>query len=183
MLRTTRQLSRFICDGLRGGFRRCRCLMSFKYSIFLKCSRFLLFVRTVNNTRTLFSPSALGVDIYEQTRKVELLYTPHIDTFKKDFKKQIDESVPLYILVPNFKKYINLIDNVDEDITLLWRATRLLNTERERWLNRAPLDDRTDFCFGPVIMRAFSHLRLPVVAKEVKHNAYTKSNDLFRKQN
>lgn len=121
--------------------------------------------------RTLFTPSALGIDAYANMRKVELLYTPEVDKFKKQFKDQVDESVPIHILTRNFKKFVHLVDNVDDDIKLLWRASRLFCTQRERCLAGAGLDNRTDYCIGPVILRTLSYLRLPVVAKEVRSSA------------
>lgn len=107
------------------------------------------------------------MDAYESNRKVELCYTPNVAAFRAEFEKHIEESVPLYIFVKSFTKFVHLMDNVDDDIKLLWRASRLLCSQQQRCLIGDGLDKRTAFYAGPVMMRAFSYFRLPVVAKEV----------------
>lgn len=87
---------------------------------------------------------------------------------KQKLENHIDEAVPLYIFARSFKTFVHLIENVDEDIKLLWRGSRLLNTQLERQLTRPISERQPEYHYGPLIMQAFSYMRLPIVAKEVK---------------
>lgn len=87
--------------------------------------------------------------------------------------------MPLYIFERSFKKNLHLIENVDEDIKLLWRGTRLLNTQLQRQLTRPISERQPEYHYGPLIMRAISYLRLPIVAKEVKYYIFIRSQARF----
>lgn len=104
---------------------------------------------------------------YESNREIEFSYTKHLEEFKLDFKQKIDQTVPLNILVDNLKRYLHLINSNSDDIELLWKALRLYLTKREQWRRKSDVDNRTDYVFGPIVMRAFSYHKIPNSALNV----------------
>lgn len=119
--------------------------------------------------RTLFTPETLGVTKYAANRELELSYTSHPEDFKTEFKNKVAQSVPLNVLISDLKKYLHLFDNVPQDIELLLKALRLFHTQRERKKHvQVDVSRRTDYIFGPIVMRAFSYFNQPTIAMKVQ---------------
>lgn len=124
--------------------------------------------------RTLFTQDSLGITSYIANRELEFTYTSHPEQYKDEFRQKLDQTVPLNLLVDNMKRYIHLISARTEDIEVLWRALRLLRTQREQWQRKSQLDTKKDYTFGPITMRALSYHDLPEYAIKVR-----KKNDVF----
>lgn len=84
-----------------------------------------------------------------------------------NFKQQLEHTATLKLLVDSLKTYLHLINSNNEDIELLWKALRLYSIQREQWDRKSDVEMRSDYLFGPIVMRAFSYLKIPNTAIDV----------------
>lgn len=89
------------------------------------------------------------------------------EPFKLEFRKRLDQTVPLNILIDNMKRYVHLMSGRYDDIELLWKALRLLKTQMDQWQRKSQIDDKRLYIFGPITMRALSYHDLPEYAIKV----------------
>lgn len=108
-------------------------------------------------TRTLYSPSVLGLDGFQQAQQRTRLQINDVDKFKarmEDFVK--DESPNSLIFTEDLKNMVHLIESKDELEKLRLMIRKFCTQSREvRFGN---------FVFGPVVMRMFHNLKDPETA-------------------
>lgn len=97
------------------------------------------------------------------------MYTAQPEEFKEEFREKLELTIPLNLLVDNLKKYLHLMSGRQEDIELLWRALRLFNTKYSQWEQKSELDNKKNYAFGPISMRALHFHDLPEYAIKVSH--------------
>lgn len=125
----------------------------------------------------MFTPETLGVTAYVANRELEFSYTTHPEEFKDEFRRKIEQTVPLNILIDDLKKYLHLISGRRDDIELLWRALRLYKTQNDQWKRKSQIDERKTYIFGPITMRALSYHNAPEYAIKVSwHQLYAISS-------
>lgn len=152
-----------------------RCVVNVIQFIFPLNGRMLWFYCPKNSVlidfsgiRKLFTQDSLGITAYMANREIEFTYTTQPEQFKDEFRQYIDQTVPLNLLIENLKRYLHLMSARSDDVELLWRALRLLKTQRDQWKRKSQLDSKNDYIFGPIIMRALAFHDLPEYAMKVR---------------
>lgn len=117
--------------------------------------------------RTLFAPDSLGLTKYKLNRDKEHSFTTQLEEFKSEVKQNIKRAVPILTRIDNLKRFLHLINGNSEEIELLRKALHVYLMQREQWHQKSDVDIRDDYIFGPIVMRAFSHLKIPNAALDV----------------
>lgn len=92
----------------------------------------------------------------------------HPEQFKDDFRKKIEQTVPLNLLIDHLKRYVHVFNPNLNEIELLWKALRLFKTQSEQWHRKSQIDKKKVYIFGPIVMRALHYHDIPEYAIKVR---------------
>lgn len=114
-----------------------------------------------NVTRSIYSPSALGMDGYTDTRKnTASRFQSVSETFRAKMTEFIKEENKSLIFTEDLKAMLHIVENNENDINLLVKMLTKYNAQNNelRFGN---------YVFGPIVMRAFYFLDVPDVALQM----------------
>lgn len=112
----------------------------------------------VNQTRSLYSASVLGLDGYRSYReKTRTQHLHNVDNFKRKMKEFVAASATNMVFTEDLKNIIHLAEDTPEDKQLLVDMLDKYNSQAQelRFGN---------YVFGPVVMRALYVLNDPALA-------------------
>lgn len=117
--------------------------------------------------RKLFTRQSLGIVAYEANRELELTYTDKPEEFRKEFRQNVDKTLPLDLTIGNLKRFVHIMTASMEDIILLRRSLRMYHTQSIQWKRTSDVENERFYIFGPIVMRALYYHDLPEIAMEV----------------
>ncbi|XP_014250577.1 pentatricopeptide repeat-containing protein 2, mitochondrial-like [Cimex lectularius] len=114
---------------------------------------------TIRARRTLYSAGSIGLDAYQDTReKIKSQFGGIEDKFKTKMTEYTNTDANSTIFTEDLKNMVHLVEN--EEVSLVEQMIKkFAKQNREMRFG--------SFVFGPVIMRMYYHLNMPVAALEM----------------